>query len=306
MAQVPAFLGDVRKGDWIRFAVDNFGPSWAPAVFDVFDNESMVPVVSDRDLVTKTDTPPFMYFVEFKLDDDFSTDGLRLQTFREGAMYSIRVKSAPGNPPTDGEAFMVNFRVHPEDRRAFLGFVEKGKVLRFMHREEDRDTMFFDVWDSKDNVQLLGNVPMTKTGQPGNNLWKGEIDSEGTDDLVIGQTYWVRVKDLAADDPNLSALYSFTVLPRLEYELRRLLAFAGENIVMDNFSYDQAGNILALRVRLFTNAEDAANATHGVTEPEPGEIADYLITQEHNVAKNVRTFHKSVLEFLSGDFPLPK
>jgi len=311
MAQTPGFIGDIRKGDWIRFAVDNYGlptfePQWTPAFFDVIDNQTMLPIISDAVVEEDTDTPPNYHFVRFKLDDDFDTNGVRVQTYKEGQMYSIRVKSGEGNPPTDGASFTVNFRVHPEDRRAFIGTVEKGKTLYFMHREENRDAMFFDVWDSKDDVQLLGNVPMSNSGQPGNNLWKGEIDSEGTDDLVIGQTYWIRVKDLAADDPNLSALYSFTVLPRLEAELRRLLAFAGENLVMDNYTYDQAGNILTMRVRLFTNATDAANATAGVTEPEPGELADYLVTQEHNVARNIRTFHKSVTEFVSGDFPPPK
>jgi len=299
MAQVPAFLGDVRKGDWIRFAVDDFGPSWEPLFFDLFDIKTRLPVFADRPLVADTDTPPFLKFVEFKLDDDFDTDGNRVQTYKEGEMFAIRVKSAAGNPPTDGEAFMVNFRVQPEDRRAFIGSVEKGKTLYFMHREEERDAMFFDVWDSKDDVQILGNVAMTKSGQQGNNMWKGEIDSEGTDDLSIGQTYWIRVKDLAADDPNLSALYSFTVLPRLTVKIDRLLALSGENLVMDNYSYDQAGNILGMRVRLFTNATDASNATAGVTEPEPGEFATYNVVQQHDVARNVRTFHSSVLEFFS-------
>lgn len=300
-----SFIGDIRKGDWIRFSVDNYSlVSWNATHFDIIDNETREVVVSDRTLNTETDLPDLVW-VLYKMDDDFDTDGTSLIRFKEGRMYSIRIKDGAG-APASGESFIVGFRVDPEDRRAFLGTVEKGKTLHFMHREEERDELFFDVWDSKDDVMLISNSPMSNTGQPGNNLWKGEIDSEGTDDLVVGQTYWVRVKDIAADDPNLSTLYSFTVLPRMEYELRRLLAMAGENMVFDNFGYDQAGNILGMRVRLFDDASDAANATAGVTEPEPGEIANYLVTQEHDVARNTRTFHSSVLEFLSGDFPPPK
>ena len=154
MAQVPSFLGDVRKGDHIQFAVDDFMLSWDPLYFDVFDNQTRLAVVEDRLLVDDTDSPLYMRFVDFKLDDDFDTDGTRIQTYVEGRMYSIRVKAELGDPnPTDGpDAFMVNFRVHPEDRRAFIGTVEKGKSLHFMHREEDRSAMFFDVWDSKDDV----------------------------------------------------------------------------------------------------------------------------------------------------------
>ncbi len=104
----------------------------------------------------------------------------------------------------------------------------------------------------------------------------------------------------------MSALYSFSVLPRLEVQLRRLLALGGENLVFDNYTYDQAGNILTMRIRLFTNSFDADEATRGNTDPEPGELASYQITQEHDVARNVRSFHKSVRTFLSGDFPPPK
>ena len=245
MAQLPGFLGDIRKGDRIQFAVESFDASWSPDFFDVIDNDTMLNVITGMATESASDSPLSIKWVNFELLDDFNTDGLRLQTYKEGRMYSIVVKGEPGSLPTDGDGFIVNFRVQPEDRRAFIGTVEKGKILYFMHREENRDSLFFDVWDSKNDAQILVNVPMTQTGQQGNNLWKGEIDSEATDDLVIGQTYWIRVKDIASDDPNLSALYSFSVLPRLEVDLKKLLALGGENLVMDNFAYDQSGNILA-------------------------------------------------------------
>lgn len=306
MALAPGFIGDFRKGDRVQFAVDNSPDGeWEATVYDIFDNETMAPVKSDQAVSTGTDSEPGMVWVDFELADDFGTDGERLFTWVEGRTYSVRVKSAVGNPPTDGNSFIVNFRVEPEDRRAFLGVVEKGKNMYFIHREENRDDMWYDVVDPRDGNHVFANVkmtgPMSKPG--GGRFFAGEIETEGTDDLAIGRTYWVRVKDRPVEDPNLDALYSFTVLPRVEYDMARLLAYAGENMVMDNFSYDQAGNILGLRVRLFTNSTDADNATLGATDPEPGELASLQVTQEHNVPRNVRTFHKSVLDFLSTTFP---
>lgn len=306
MAATPGFIGSVRKGDRVRFLVDSIDGTWAATHFDVIDGETFSPVshLMDQTTDVPTDGPPSTAWVDFPLLDDFDTDGTRLFTFVEGRMYAVRVKSGSGDPPASN-AFTMMFRVEPEDRRAFLGVVEKGKDMFFIHREENRDELWYDVIDPRDGNAVYANVAMTgPMTQPGGaRFFSGQIETEGTDDLAVGRTYWVRVKDIRAEDPNLDALYSFTVLPRLEYELARLLAYAGENVVMDNFSYDQAGNVVGLRVRLFSNASDADNATSGVTEPEPGEIANLQVDQEHNIPRNVRTFHKSILEFRSSTFP---
>lgn len=306
MAISPGFIGDVRKGDRVQFAIDNSANNDFNAThFSVYDNDSKELVLADQPLTEATDSETYIRWVDFEISDSFDTDGTRLYTWVEGRCYAVIVKSKTGLPNTDSDFFVVNFRIEPQERRAFLGVVEKGKNLYFLHREENRDAMFYDVIDPRDGNAVFSNVAMVgPMGVPGGQrFWAGNIETEGTDDLAVGRTYWVRVKDIAAEDPNLDALYSFTVLPRLEYDLARLLAYNGENTVMDSFTYDQAGNVTGLRVRIFSNAADAANATQGVTDPEPGEIAALRVTQEHNVPRNVRTFHSSVLEFLSSTYP---
>lgn len=310
--QAPVFLGEVRKGDTLRIPLDWIDDSWDPVAYTVYDNETMeaVPNYTNRtDLdAGPTDFEERILWLVLPVEDQWDTDGNLIHKWEEGNRYTIVVKSAADNVPTDGTGICLVFRVEPINIRAFLGVVEKGKTLHFYHREENRDEMWYDLIDPRDNSFVASNVamegPLDLPG--GGRYWKGEIDSEGTDDLMIGRTYWVRVKDKRAEDPHVDAIYSFTVLPRLEAELRRLLALSGENMVLDNFTYDQAGNILSLRVRLFSNSTDAANATAGVTDPEPGEIASYDVNQEHDIPRNVRTFHKSVMDFIAGDFPVDK
>jgi hypothetical protein len=293
-------LGDFRKGDRVQFAIDNVGGGFTGATYDVIDNstrlEAQTNVAIDDGV---TDSPADLLWVDIELADDFDTDGTRVFTWVEGQAYTIRIT------PTAGDNIIATFRVDPGEKRAFLGVVEKGKNLYFVHREERHDNLWYDVYDPRDGTKVFANVAMTAplANLGGGRYFAGEIETEGTDDLAVGRTYWVRVKDMPVEDPNLDWLYSFTVLPRLEAELARLLAYSGENIVLDSFGYDQAGNVLGLRVRAFENADDADNATAGVTDPEPGEIAALRVTQEHNVPRNVRTFHKSVLEFISSTFP---
>jgi hypothetical protein len=300
MATAPVFLGDFRKGDNVQFAIDNPSAGWLANTYSVFDNDSKRLVVEDVPLVVVTDFPDVAW-VDLLIVDSFDTDSQRFFTWVEGRTYSILVKA----DNTDGDSFMAHFRVAPGERRAFLGVVEKGKDFHFMHREENRSELWYDVIDAKTGTAFAQNEAMTGPMLPpgGVRFFRASIETEGTDDLAIGRTYWIRVKDKRAEDPNLDWLYSFTVIPRLEYDLTRLLAYAGENMVLDNFTYDQAGNILGLRVRAFSNSEDADRATAGVTDPEPGEISALTVTQEHNVPRNVRTFHKSVQEFLSSSFP---
>lgn len=301
MAQVPGFLGDVRKGDKVQFAVDTYDASWIPAYYDVLDNETKAVLtdLSDQPVDVATDSPNATYWIDFAVLDG-------TEDFVEGRMYSIVVKSQTGTPQT-GAGFLMTFRVvAAASTHSFLGVVEKGKNLHFLHREDLRAGMWYDVIDPEDGNAVFSNVAMTgPLAIPGDSkkYFSGEIESEGTDDLAVGRTYWVRVKGTPTEDASLDTMYSFTVLPRLEYSLLRLLSYAGENVVFDNFAYDQAGNILGMRVRSFENATDADNATLGTTDPEPGEMSSLVITQEHDTPRNVRTFHKSVLDFLSGNYP---
>lgn len=308
--QVPKFLGDIRKGDTLRVPVlwpDQSAVIWYRA-YEIIDNETMdiIPGSLFRsDFEEPTDTNEMKWLV-VSITDQYDTDGNLIFAWREGRRYTIRFRKAIEYEIILNSDALFVFRIEPTaDKQTFIGTVEKGKNLHFYHKEENRSAMWYDLIDPETNVLLLADVsmdgPMSIPG--GGRYFRGEIETEGTDDLVIGRTYWIRVKDEQGETPNLDSIYSFTVFPRLEAELRRLLALSGENMIIDNFDYDQSGNIIALRVRLFTNPEDAANATQGVTDPEPGEIASYIIDQEHNIPRNVRTFHRSVLEFIASDWP---
>ncbi len=86
------------------------------------------------------------------------------------------------------------------------------------------------------------------------------------------------------------------VFPRL----KRILGFEGENLLLDLFSYDNAGNITKMRARIFDTAANCSDATpdlDGTDTPEPGELWTYTINQAHNLPRNTRTEHKSVIDF---------
>ena len=86
------------------------------------------------------------------------------------------------------------------------------------------------------------------------------------------------------------------VFPRL----KRILGFEGENLMLDLFTYDNAGNITSMRARIFDNNLNCTNATPDLDQtdlPEPGELWTYTITQDHNLPRNVRTMHKSVVDY---------
>lgn len=83
------------------------------------------------------------------------------------------------------------------------------------------------------------------------------------------------------------------VVPRL----KRALGLLGENLVLDQFEYDDAGNIEALRMRIFENATSAEAATEDITGAlEDGEIARYTISQTTDLPKNLRSFHLSSID----------
>ena len=86
------------------------------------------------------------------------------------------------------------------------------------------------------------------------------------------------------------------VFPRL----KRLLGFEGENLLLDLFAYDNAGNITSMRARIFDTSANCNAATpdlDATDTPAPGELWTYTITQAHNLPRNTRTEHKSVMDY---------
>lgn len=77
---------------------------------------------------------------------------------------------------------------------------------------------------------------------------------------------------------------------------QRVLAYLGENQIQDNLSKDDAGNIIAYRLRVFTDKASADAAT--IDTPgglEAGELARVDMTQTVPVDNNDRTNLKRVL-----------
>jgi len=75
----------------------------------------------------------------------------------------------------------------------------------------------------------------------------------------------------------------------LLFRLQRMLAYLGENLLQDKIVYDDAGNMVSYRLRLFNskvNAEAATVDTPGAFET--GELARQTVTQDINFAKNDR------------------
>ena len=302
MALTPGYAGTFRKGDRVQIAIDNDEATWDAAFYEVWDLSTQAIIKVDAAVI---DAGRSVVVIDFKLEDEFNgVGGARSLTWVEGQNYALRVKDVEGGPATDGgNSFMTQFRVDANERRAFLGTVEVGKNFYFMHKEEHHDDIYYDVIDPKTSLYIVSNQVMLPANKPGGGrFFIGEITTETG--YATGRTYWVRVKDMLADDPNYDALYSFTVMPPLETQLTKISANQGENVVMDNFTHDQAGNVTALRVRIFDTADHANVATSGVSSPEAGELVNYQVTQNHDNARNIRTFYRSVISFTSASFPL--
>lgn len=82
---------------------------------------------------------------------------------------------------------------------------------------------------------------------------------------------------------------------------KRLLQFTGENLLLDNFTYDNAGNITGLRIRGFDLKTNAEAATIDHTSVEPGEDLTVSVKQNHNLPRNVRSSHLSTPEADADD-----
>lgn len=211
---------------------------------------------------------------------------------------------------------------------ASVGTVEFGRVLHFAVTNRDDagaaiggfTPAYFDVLDPETGELCLSNEPLRN--ETDRDLWFGTIDTSAahTDwsGFETAHTYVLVVKSDTSENPTAMLTYNFTVTPsysgKLDWlrndvenvlfeRLRRIIALCGENLVVDNFSYDTSGNIIGIRVRLFEDRASALAATPDITDIEPGELEQYNVTQQHNVARNVRTAHFSTISADSDDAP---
>lgn len=187
-----------------------------------------------------------------------------------------------------------------------LGSVEFGDVFSFPVADRlttggaaSWDPAFFDVFDCRDGSRTLSNQALVR--ETDRDLWFGTIDTaQGateTGEAWRRSTYAVVVKPDTTENPSNFSLYTFTITSSLSARLKRLLGFLGENLVLDAFSYDSAGNCTGYRVRLFETRAAADSASAGITDvPEPGEIATYVVSQEYSSGRRLRISHVSLID----------
>lgn len=75
------------------------------------------------------------------------------------------------------------------------------------------------------------------------------------------------------------------------FRLQRLLGYQGENCVQDNITYDDAGNMTAYRLRVFSSKTNAEAATLDLEDGEAletGELVRIQVTQDINIGTNDR------------------
>jgi len=186
----------------------------------------------------------------------------------------------------------------------------------------------FDIVDpvTLDIISGFSKVPLIQTTDIAD-IWFIVIDTSSTEfQFQRATTYGIIVRDLTGF-PLAIHTYNFTILPwedrirqgfeRLEYlrnnqenvlfpRLKRLLGLAGENMFLDQFSYDDASNILGLRIRLFSNRTTAQLAARDIADsdlPEIGEIATYRVTQDMSLPRSLRVEHLSHPDIDEADSP---
>jgi hypothetical protein len=75
------------------------------------------------------------------------------------------------------------------------------------------------------------------------------------------------------------------------FRQQRALGYLGENALQDLIQYDDAGNMVTYRLRLFATADNASNATPDLPngeDLETGELARMTMSQEILTSKNDR------------------
>ena len=83
----------------------------------------------------------------------------------------------------------------------------------------------------------------------------------------------------------------------LQEMLERVKGLLGENLAIDQYEHDDAGNIESYRMRIFEDSASAEAATQDITGSlESGEIARYTVEQTIDLPKNLREFHVSSID----------
>jgi hypothetical protein len=187
-----------------------------------------------------------------------------------------------------------------------LGTVEFGQILSFAVSDRlttgaaaSWDPAVFDVFDCRDGSLVLSN--QTLFHETDRDIWFGTVDTaqsstEIGEALHLGN-YAVVVKPDTSENPSNFALYNFTITGSYSDRLKRVLGLLGENLVLDNFSHDSAGNCTGFRIRLFGTRAGADAASIGITDvPEPDEIATYNVTQTFVGSRRLRISHVSLID----------
>ena len=84
----------------------------------------------------------------------------------------------------------------------------------------------------------------------------------------------------------------------LDFKLARLLGYLGENVMQDLLEYDDAGNLVQYRLRLFdtkVNAEAATPDRADGSALQTGELARVTMSQDIEISKNDRALLMRVL-----------
>lgn len=187
-----------------------------------------------------------------------------------------------------------------------LGSVEFGQVFSFAVCDRlttgaaaSWDPTAFDVFDCRDGTRVLYNQSFFH--ETDRDIWFGTIDTaQGSTE--VGEAfhlgnYAIVVKENTNENPTNFALYNFTVTSSISSRLKRIAGLLGENMAIDNFSFDTAGNCTGYRVRLFETRSAAAAASLGITDvPEPGEIATYTVEQDYSSGRRLRVSHVSTID----------
>ena len=201
----------------------------------------------------------------------------------------------------------------------YLGSVEFGQTFYFAvsNRSYDGSALpftpqYYDVIDNCGGDVIISNRPLiTATDR---SIWYGYVNTRDTDTDVSGpfepnRTYSIVIKgpttdDPLSEDPTYFILYTFTVGCALSAKLQRLLGLCCENLLIDNFVYDNGNNATSFRVRVFDTSANASAATPDIESlsiPETGEISTYTITQTFTSGRNLRKTHLSTVNSDHGD-----
>ena len=194
-----------------------------------------------------------------------------------------------------------------------FGVVEFGEKLHLGFQGGDTgewEPGYFDVINPETGVVLIERRALVQyeTAPYDPYLWFLEIDT--TEDDTNGDLFTPRHHYLLniyenVTDPEVDAVNQirgvFYVATAQKKMLTRVLGWLGENMVIDNFTYDQPGNITSYRVRFFDTASHAESASDGATGPEVGELAQVEIDQSHALARSLRSYHLSRMTYQEDD-----